>query len=840
MTLNRSPRATGSIGASINRDSGFMRSMTAALHSFPTAAPEIDSRFYLAPVGGAAWLAGIWLAARVEWPAAVWLVFAVLSAAGAALFWRRGRVGLALAAAAALAMGGARYVVALPVVSPAVIHYYNGASQVVILGEVAAEPERDDTRARLRVAARQLLIDGQTRPVEGTLLVETGLYPAIPYGATLRLAGGLAAPLAAGSPTYAAYLERQGVRSLMAFPAVQVVATGGGSPFFRAMLALKERGRAAIATALPEPHAALLTGILLGDDSGLPRTLKEDFRATGMTHIIAISGFNIAVIIGLLDLVTAPALPRRTAAVVIMTLILGYAVLVGAGASVVRAALMGVSYLAGLRLLGRPTLAVAGLFAAAFLMTLADPHAVWDIGFQLSFAATLGLMVFAGPWSRRLERGVAAVFAAETRPWITKWATEILIVTLAAQVLTIPLLLYHFGRLSLASLPANLLVLPVQPMVMLTGGVAMLAGALSPAAGQIIGPPAWLFLEYTIGVIRMLAQMPGAATPIALSATGLVAVYGLIAVIAWLAAAGKRQPAAATLQRPAAVKIIAGVGIVLFAVLTVAWISDRPDGRLHVAFLDVGQGDAIFIETPGGRQLLVDGGRYASTTLDQLGRHMPFWDRSIDLLIATHPDADHVAGLVEVIERYQVGGLITNGAGQSSDSAYTALLAAAESRGVIVHAAQMGEAIKLDEGVELGILHAAASPEVVDTNEASVVARLTYGRMSLLLTGDAEEMVEADLLASDTPLTSVILKAGHHGANTSSSADFLRAVAPQIVVISAGRDNRYGHPHPAMLARAAAVGAAVLRTDEYGTLEVVSDGTRMWWTAERDSSALPP
>ncbi|CUS05161.2 putative Competence protein ComEC [Candidatus Promineifilum breve] len=818
-----------------------MRSPIAAqLPRSATAAPAVDSRFYLAPVGGIGWLAGIWLAARLDLPVVAWLAVALPVIAGAILWWRRGRVGLALAACGAMALGGARYVASLPVLSPAIVQYYNGAQDVVILGRVMAEPERDDHRARLRIAASELVSDGRARPVAGALLVETNRYPAIPYGATVRLRGDLDAPIATGSPSYAAYLERQGLGSLMSFPAVEIVATGGGSPLYRAMLGLKARGRAAIVAALPEPHAALLTGILLGDDSGLPRDLTDDFRATGMTHIIAISGFNIAVIIGLLDLLTAPALPRRTAAVVIMILIFAYAALVGATASVVRAAIMGATYLAGLRLLGRPSLAVAGLFTAAFLMTLAGPNTLWDVGFQLSFAATLGLMLFAGPWSRRVDRGVAALFAADTRPWIAKWTTELLIVTLAAQVLTVPLLLYHFGRFSPASLPANLLALPVQPLVMFTGGLTMVAGAVWPAAGPIVAPPAWLFLDYTIGVIHLLARLPGASLPLTLSGTGLVAVYALIAAGVGLAAVARRPTVAVSLRRPTTGRILAGVVIIAVAAgLAVAWNAQRPDGRLHVAFLDVGQGDAILIQTPGGRQLLVDGGYTASDTLDQLGRHMPFWDRSIDLVIATHPDADHVAGLVEVVERYRIGGLITNGAVEANDSAYAALLAAAESRGVLVHPAQIGETVGLDEGVELRILHTAESPAAADDNEASVVARLTYGELSLLLTGDAEEAAEAGLLDSHTPLASVILKAGHHGADTSSSAAFLQAVAPQIVIISAGRENRYGHPHPAMLARAAAIGATVLRTDEYGTLEVTSDGARMWWSAEREAAPVP-
>ena len=194
----------------------------------------------------------------------------------------------------------------------------------------------------------------------------------------------------------------------------------------------------------------------------------------------------------------------------------------------------------------------------------------------------------------------------------------------------------------------------------------------------------------------------------------------------------------------------------------------------------------------------------------------------------------HVAGLVDVIERYDVSVLITNGADEGSDSIYAALLAAAGERGTDIHIARKGESIRLDEGVQIDILHSGEAGPSDSRNDASVVARLSYGTLSVLLTGDAEESAEMSMLHDGLPVQAVVLKAGHHGANTSSSAEFLRAVAPRIVVISAGRDNSYGHPHPDMIARAAAVGAAVLRTDELGTLELESDGVRMWWSAEYD------
>lgn len=791
------------------------------------AAPwRVDSRFYLAPVGGAAWLAGIWASSAIDLGVGFWLLMAGVALIGAIALWNTGRYGLALAGVAALALGGARAVVAAPHIDAGHVAHYNGTRDLILRGEVAAAPELSDTQRRLRVAAREVVIGGEARPVTGFVYVQTGRYPAVAYGATLELSGQLALPATVFDADYAGYLERQGLHSIMRYPEVTVLAIGGGSPLMRGLLATRESARTIIAALLPEPQASLLSGILLGDDSGLPLATVNAFEATGMTHIIAISGFNIALIIVLLDRLVAPLLPRRMAALAVMGGILLYALLVGASASVVRAALMGVAYLISLRLMGRPTLAVAGLFTAAFAMTLHNPLTLWDVGFQLSFTATLGLLLYAGPWTDKLQRGAAGL----PRPALNL-LTEGLVVTLAAQVLTLPLILFHFGRLSLASLPANLLVLPAQPAVMLTGGLALLAGVVWSPLGRVAGLPAWLFLTYTLGVIEQLARLPWASVPLRLSPAALIAVYAAIAGLTLLAATGKehrRGLAERVRSRPGPVAALGALALI--ALLAAAWFVQRPDGRLHVAFLDVGQGDAILITSPRGRQVLIDGGRYPSTVLDELGEQMPFWDRSIDLLVATHPDDDHVAGLVSVAERYQVGRLMTNGAATESDPAYAVLLATLGAGAV--HAVQVGEVIDLGDGVRLEIVHAGPAAASGD-NDASVVARLTYGQLAVLLTGDAEEEAEGAMLRSGRPLGSVVLKAGHHGASTSSSTPFLSAVAPQVIVISAGAGNSYGHPAPAMLARAAAIGAIVLRTDEMGTIELISDGERMWWSVDK-------
>ncbi len=791
-----------------------------------------EPRHYLSLCCATGWLAGVWLAAQVDLALGVWLAAAGVALVGAVAAWRKGAVGLGFAAVAAFTFGAARMTLALPGDQTGTIRPLATGQTVTAYGYIEVEPEARDRSTNLRVAVEELVIDGHSHPVEGVILVQTNRYPERRLGEPLRLSGELTSLVTLENEGYVAYLERQGIEAHMRYPAVTTLPGDRTTMLDRVLLGIKDHAQAIIERSVPEPQAALLVGILLGDDSGMAPDMVEAFRTTGMTHIIAISGFNIALLVALLDALSKPILPRRSAALLIAVVVGLYAVMVGAAGSVVRAAVMGVVYLFSMRLLGRPTYVLASLLVAAALMTAVDPLAIMDVGFQLSLAATLGLVLYAGPWMRWLEDRLDGRLSPTTGRQVTNVLGDGLVVTLAAQVLALPLILYYFGQLALVNLPANMLVLPAQPGVMMTGGMTVLAGTVSEALGQAMGWVAWLFLAYSTTVIDLLARVSWASVPFQLSGGSLAAVYvaiGLVTLVVRLSPSDEAPPD----NRPArwirserpVLLSVAVASLALSAVL----LGSRPDGNLHVSFLDVGQGDAILIQSPTGRQVLVDGGRYPNVLLAELGRQIPFWDRSLDVVVATHADDDHVGGLVEVVERYRVDHLLTNGLEPLSDPAFDALLLTARERGVTLATAQAGQRITIDDGVVLEVLHPAPGFWADSPNEMSVVLRVTFGNLSVLLTGDAESAAEAALLAGAPDLSSAVLKAGHHGANSSSSEAFLGAVKPMVVVVSAGRDNSYGHPHPAALERFAAGGASVLRTDKQGTLTLSSDGRSMWW-----------
>jgi competence protein ComEC len=271
--------------------------------------------------------------------------------------------------------------------------------------------------------------------------------------------------------------------------------------------------------------------------------------------------------------------------------------------------------------------------------------------------------------------------------------------------------------------------------------------------------------------------------------------------------------------------------VVLFASTFFIWVvvlrADR-HGVLTVAFLDVGQGDAIYIEAPNGNQMLIDGGVSSGAILRPLGRVMPFYDRSLDLVLATHPDQDHVGGLPAVLERMRVNGVVTT-ENSAATGAYTAFEDVIRANNIPRILARAGRRIVLDEGVTLEILFPDRSTQGWETNTGSIVARLSYGDTSFLFTGDSPIAIEKYLTGKyGSTLKTDVVKLGHHGSRTSSSREFLSAAQPTYAVVSAGKGNRYGHPHEEVLDLTDEMRISILNTANYGSIVFKTDGALLW------------
>jgi competence protein ComEC len=340
-------------------------------------------------------------------------------------------------------------------------------------------------------------------------------------------------------------------------------------------------------------------------------------------------------------------------------------------------------------------------------------------------------------------------------------------------------------------------------------------------------------LAYTNAVVRWMAAWPFASLEIDSARAGwLVLIYAFVVFAVWTWSRRREtiEGIWSSLTARRSYTLLFGASAV---VAILAWLAllQLPDGKLHVAFLDVGQGDAVLITGPTGQQILVDGGPSPTALTSALGKEMPFWDRSLDMLIMTHPDADHISGLVEVLGRYEVGGWIDNGRPDGDDT-YAECMARLADAGVPRHEVRAGDRLDLGEGILLEVLH--PPTELLagtdsDSNNNSLVLRLVWGEAEFLLAGDIENEAEKQLLSSTQNLSADLLKIAHHGSGGSSSAEFLSAVAPAYAVISVGADNRFGHPDETVLERLAALSdVTILRTDKEGTIEFRTDGHQVW------------
>jgi competence protein ComEC len=789
-----------------------------------------------------AWCAGLWIALRLNQPVWAWLAFCALALVCLVLLREKPRLRAALTMAFALGLGAARAQAARPPLGdPGFIATYTDRGSVVVEGVIATEPAVGEGPVELRVKVERLWLASGTDPlpVHGLILVHTARDSAsrlaavgqagYRYGDRVRVTGTLEAPPNFEGFAYRDYLAHQGVYALVRQARVSFVAARAGSPAWQALSDFKVHALKTLAKLFPEPHASLLAGILLGDDGGLPASLADAFARTNTAHIIAISGFNVAILVGaLLPFARRLWGPTRGVAAV-MLVVVAYTLLAGAGASVVRAAIMGSLALVASRL-GRRVVGLNTLAAAAIFMTLINPAALYDVGFQLSAAATLGLILYGDRFQARVEQAAARYTTALRAARLAAAAGELFLITGAVQLTTLPLLIFNFRQFSLVTLLANSVILPVQPALMIVSGAALLLGLVWLPLGQVVAWLAWPFSAYTIAFVQFFARLPYAAFALGDTAVVLVAAYYIsLFGLSWLLSRPQQQRPA--WWEPARQRLPAG-GLLLMASLTLlAWSwyfsAPAPDGRLRVTLLDIGSpldpagGEALLIQTPSGGMVLIDGGPGALTLANRLAGQLPLFKRDLDLLVVAAPDNENIGGLPDLLDRYRVRqALMTRATNRSG--AYAALREKLIAQKIATIDAGSLPALDLGDGVSLSVL--------ADRAEGSVL-RLSWRRFSLVVAPGLDAAGEAELLSQGLapPATALLLAGG--GTNNASSEAWLQALNPRVALISVDAGNLSGDPSPDVLARLA--GRAVLRTDQRGNITLSTDGEQLWVEAER-------
>ncbi len=759
--------------------------MTASIHPAP--------RLYVLAV---AFVAGVIAAERLHpHPAAA--VAVGLTAAGALIVAAtRGHRGV-IACAAALALGFTLAGLRIASLDRAALAL--GARQgadALIEGQVIEDPvPLGAGETRMLVGVRRAEIDGRAYRVRERVLLTVRGGPPLAFGDRLIADTRISPLLRAGAPpelrAAAARHRRNGVAA-RAFARTGGVRKTGRSDDVLAVVARAGRSAVArVAARIPPREGGLLMGMTIGDTSKLDPGLEDAFRTTGLSHLMAVSGANVAMFLGAIGAILKLLGARRRVTLVTMGVaLLAFMAITRFEPSVLRAGAMASVTLAGIGL-GARREALTALAVAALGLMVQDPFLVYSLGFQLSVVATLGLLILAPRLTAALRGGS---FGA------------VLGVTLGAQLAVAPLLAMQFHQFSVASLPANVLAVPAVAPATVLGFAAAAAGAIHEPAGVAIATASRPALAWISAVAGTFSRVPNASVGVPGGAIGVVVVVLLVTA-----------PLVALRVR----RTIRGAPVVLAVALlvaTTAWgraLSPPPPAGLVLTAIDVGQGDAWLVRTPRGATMLVDAGPDDRVILEKL---RALGVRKIDLLVLSHPHADHVEGMPAVISSIPVGRVIEPGLAAEL-AALPALRAAARDRGIPLDVVRRGARYAFGEA-EIEFL---APPEPLftgtdsDLNNNSIAMRIRYGSTCLLMAGEVQEAGQEALLQRPDRLRCPVMTVPHHGSKRMLPGFF--AAGARYAVISVGR-NDFGHPSGETLAALALARVRVLRTDLSGDVTV--------------------
>jgi competence protein ComEC len=718
-------------------------------------------------------------------------------------------------------VGAIRYQLAQPHIDPSFIAYYNDQSgEYLIDGVIIQPPDVADSYTNLRLRVEQVAVQPalgeppEFLPVQGLLLARVLPNSSFNYGDRIQLQGRLETPPENADFSYRDYLAKHGIYSYMFYPAASLLQQGQGSPFFSALYTFRQRALDVVYSFYPDPEASLIAGILLGVQSGIPQEVTDAFRLTGTSHIIVISGFNITIIAAMFTLVFSRLLGVRKGAVVAGIGIIIYTLLVGANAAVVRAAILGLLTLLGTQL-GRRQTGLNSLIFVAAVMAIMTPTVLWDVSFQLSFAATLGIMLYAEPFTQAFTNLVARFIPLDRANRLAGPIGEYFLLTLAAQLTTLPLMIYYFKRLSLTALIANPLILPAQPALEVLGLISVLSGMVFHPLGQLFAWAAWPFTAYTIRVVEWLALVPHGSIPIGQVGFPLILLF--YAALFSLTFAHEHIPD--LVRRLSPVIPLTILAMLAFVVWRAA--ANAPDNRLHVAILDVGTGDAMLVQSPTGRSVLINGGPSTVALSDALGTRLPLIGHSLDWLIVADIDNEDLTAVPGNLERFPPSNILWAG-NISGTRAATALQTQLMSFSIPITSMQPGQVLDLGSG---------ASLRVLSTGPRGAVLLLEWENFRLLLPlgmdfGSLDELMRN--LAMRNVSAVLLAESGYAPLNPPELISFLH---PQLAVLSVAASDKTGLPSPETIQ--ALNGYNLLRTDQNGWIQITTDGNQMWVEVER-------
>jgi competence protein ComEC len=706
------------------------------------------------------------------------------------------------------------------------LHAFRAGDYADITGRLYRSPGREPDRDVLFVDVRTVGTGGAQLAVHGRLRLSVpfarGVRRRLDFlagdrvRASVRLGSG-GAFRNFGSFSYERYLQGLNIHRRASTKSALLVERTGPAPAgsVRAWISRVRRGiQAELERRFPAPDrndispaGAVLEALLLGEDGRLDEATVKNLQETGLYHLFAISGGHIAIInVLLFSLFRLARLSLRASRLALAVFLVFYTVLVEGSPSVLRATFMTLAFLTG-RLLWKDVHVLNTIAASAFVLLLVNPSSLFDIGFQLTYVATLSIILFTPPLLKKLPR-------------LPLKMAELACLSLTATLGVAPLIARNFNRVTLSSFLLNFAAIPLVGLIMGVGYAYLPFAAAFPAAA---GPPAAVlgfFVEVFARISHALDPFPFLSYRVPTPRAGVVCGYFFFFGLILVRPRFRGQRA-----------LVMALFALFCYVLAVSPFRPASPG-LKVTMIDVGQGDSFLVEFPGRKTMLIDGGGLAGSPFDVGERVVSpvLWRKGIkkvDFLVLTHPHPDHLDGLVAVARNFRVGEF-WEGPPVRKEGGYAGLDRALPSS---VVRRRCGRGFVHREGeVSITVLHpewaAPAGPAPAE-NERSLVMRIALRGKAFLFMGDAGPAAERELLDAGLELGSAVLKAGHHGSSSSTSASFLAAVRPEVVLVSAGEGNTYGFPGREFLERCRAAGAAVLRTDVDGAVEIGTDGKNL-------------
>jgi len=683
--------------------------------------------------------------------------------------------------------------------------------RIEVTGIIDSEPSRTDRGFSFLFRAKMLMRGPKEVPFSEKLRVSVvSADKEFNYGDELRLQGLFSSGKQASNPgefDYGGHLERQGVAGALFVNAekdkTELLTANRGNPFVAGAIALKKKIRQVFLRTLPKEYCDLLGSIIFGiKASPISEEVKDKYRRTGVVHILVASGQQVSILAGLcISIGRFAKMPFMPVAAIASFSVWSFAAMAGFGSSILRAALMGQVMIASL-LLDRENDFYSSFALAALVLLAIDPNNLFDIGFQLSFLATWALVYIAPILNEQFSK----IF-----PGLLSRALSI---SIAPVMVTAPIGIFYFSQLSLVSVVANMIVVPMAEMLTTLGFISSLLGLIFFPAAQVLNSFMLVLMFILENAVKFFSSIPDSFIYIAKPSVLLIIAYYLF-IFHFIEVIKNNR----IKMRSAAAVVL--VLLLSFPVCGAVFASND----LEITVLDVGQGDSIFLREPGGGSMLIDGGE------EKAGEKtvVPFLQRKginkLDIVVLTHPHDDHIGGMVPVLETFKVSDILDSGFPFMTGT-YKDLLDIVRQKNIRYQTVKEGQRFRFGKArvTILGPPEQFIEGTLSDPNNNSIVLKIDYGKRSFLLTGDAAFEEEEKILLSGADIKCDVLKIGHHGSATSTGDEFLDLAAPSAAVISVGERNKYGHPSGRVIRLLGDRGIRTFRTDRNGAVMIKSDG----------------